>query len=71
MKRELNKWQLIFSVNRDYFNRSSDGWYLVQIGVVKLTKIPLPGGSFRHETNYRGVWTRVYIWFPVIFDQWR
>ena len=62
MKRELDKWQVVFSFPMD-IARMDRGWRVAWIGIVKLHQFPNDGARISHR-HYSGFLLNFCIWLP-------
>lgn len=65
IKKQVNKWQLVFSFGRD-FRTMERGWKQVVFGVFNIHRLP-EAGMMLHKGFYQGFILRFYIWLPVDF----
>ena len=67
MKKELNKWQTIFSFGRD-FVRYERGWKHLVFGVFKFVEFPDDIGERLQKRHYKGFIIDLYVFIPIEFD---
>jgi hypothetical protein len=63
MKKELNKWQLVYNFGKNYATRER-GWKEVRFGIIKIIKMP-GEGQMLYSGLYKGFMFRFYIWLPI------
>lgn len=62
MKKELDKWQFVFTFGPD-IRTMEPGWRLVEFGILKITSYPGQGWMLSKE-HYQGFLIRFMVWLP-------
>ena len=63
MKKELNKWQVVFYIGRDW-QTMERGWKWVKFGVFKLSSFPEEGYELS-SSQLKGFIFTMKVWFPI------
>lgn len=61
-------WKLFvgYEYEPDFYRTHNQGWHRFHIGLLKVVRMPAPGGLFEAKLHYRGLWLRIDVFFPIV-----